>query len=131
VKQISDKVCEEMAPGGDGHVRFSVGALAALQETTESSLVFMFEMSNQLAIHARRVTVMPRDVQLFREFVDALQPENYLSGKRELKQSLVEERRKQTATVLVSDRDQRRFKRTQELARRQRGSGTHRQPMHA
>ena len=117
-----------MAPGGDGHVRFSVGALAALQETTESSLVFMFEMSNRLAIHARRITVMPQDLQLFREFVDALQPENYLSSKRELKDSLVEERRNTSATIRVSDREQRRFKRTQALAKRQRARGIHCQP---
>jgi hypothetical protein len=120
-----------MAPGGEGHVRFSVGALAALQETTESSLVFMFEMSNRLAIHAKRVTVMQRDVQLFHEFVDALQPENYLSNKREFKDSLAQERRNAAATIRVSDREQRRFKRMQELARRQRASGTHCRPSQA
>jgi hypothetical protein len=117
-----------MAPGGDGHVRFSVGALAALQEMTESSLVFMFEMSNRLAIHAKRVTLMPQDVQLFCEFVDALQPENYLSSKREFKDSLAEKRRNTAATICVSDREQRRFKRTQELVRRQRA---HRRPSQA
>jgi hypothetical protein len=120
-----------MAPGSGGHVRFSVGALAVLQETTPSSLVFMFEMSNRLAMHARRVTVMPRDVQLFREFIDALQPENYLSSKRKLTESLVEERRKKAASIRVSDREERRFKRTQELGRRQRGSGRHSQSMHS
>jgi hypothetical protein len=50
----------------------------------ESSLVFMFEMSNRLGIHAKRVTVTPRDIDLFREFVDALQPENYLSTRRQI-----------------------------------------------
>ena len=120
-----------MAPGGDGHVRFSVGALAALQETTESSLVFMFEMSNRLAIHARRITVMPQDLQLFREFVDALQPENYLSSKRELKDSLAEERWNTAATIPVSDREERWFKRTQGLVRRQRASGIHSWPPQA
>jgi histone H3/H4 len=131
VKQISDQVCDEMAPGGGGHVRFSVGALAALQETTESSLVFMFEMSNRLAMHARRVTVMPRDVHLFREFVDALQPENYLSNRRKLKESLAEERRKKAASIRVSDREQRRFKRIQEMVRRQRRVGPQKSSMHA
>lgn len=131
MKEISDRVCAEMNPVGVGTARFSVGALAALQEMTESSLVFMFEMSNRLAIHARRVTVMPRDMHLFREFVDALQPENYLSSKREFKDSVAEERRQQVETIRVSDREQRRFKRMQELARRQRARGTPHQPSEA
>ena len=77
--------------------------MAALQETTPSSLVFMFEMSNQVAIHAKRVTVMQRDVQLFREFVYALQPKNYLSSKHELEDSLAKERRNTAATICASD----------------------------
>ena len=109
-------------PSGNG-VRFSVGALAALQETTEASLVFMFEMSNRLAVHAKRVTVMPKDVQLFREFVDALQPENYLSTKRKIKDALAEQRRKQGEVIRIATREEKRFQRMRALAKRQRARG--------
>jgi Core histone H2A/H2B/H3/H4 len=95
-------------PSGNG-VRFSVEALAALQETTEASLVFMFEMSNRLAVHAKRVTVMPKDVQLFREFVDALQPENHLSTKREIRDTLVEQQRKEGKVIQIATREERHF----------------------
>ena len=39
-------------------------ALAALQEATEKFLVGLFEDVNLLAAHAKRVTVMPRDIRL-------------------------------------------------------------------
>jgi histone H3/H4 len=90
VKELSDKVWREIS--FQTGLRFSVGALGALQEATEASLVFMFEMSNRLAIHAKRVTVMPKDVYLFREFVDALQPDNYLGTRRECSDALAAER---------------------------------------
>jgi histone H3/H4 len=35
----------------------------------------MLEMSNRLVGHTKRVTIMPKDVRLCWEFVDALQPE--------------------------------------------------------
>ena len=45
-------------------VRFQSTALAALQEATENIIVGLFEDMNLLAIHARRVTVIPRDIRL-------------------------------------------------------------------
>ncbi len=41
-------------------------ALLALQESAEAHLVGLFEDSNLCAIHAKRVTIMPRDMQLAR-----------------------------------------------------------------
>ena len=38
----------------------------ALQEAAESYLVGLFEDTNLAAIHARRVTIMPKDIQLAR-----------------------------------------------------------------
>jgi histone H3-like centromeric protein A len=35
-----------------------------LQEATEAHLVGIFEDTNLCAIHAKRVTIMPRDMQL-------------------------------------------------------------------
>lgn len=47
-------------------VRFQSSAIEALQEATESYLVSLFEDVNLCAIHARRVTIMPKDMQLAR-----------------------------------------------------------------
>ena len=49
-----------------GKVRFQSAAIMALQEATEAYLVGLFEVSNLCAIHARRVTIMPKDIQLAR-----------------------------------------------------------------
>ena len=45
-------------------VRFQSTAIAALQEAAENFIVGLFEDVNLLAVHAKRVTVMPRDVRL-------------------------------------------------------------------
>ena len=41
-------------------------AILALQEASESYLISMFEDANLCAIHAKRVTLMPKDIQLAR-----------------------------------------------------------------
>jgi histone H3 len=45
-------------------LRFQASAMAALQESLEAYLVGMMENSNLSAIHAKRVTVMPKDIEL-------------------------------------------------------------------
>ena len=47
-------------------MRFQAAALDALQEACEAYLVGLFEDTNLCAIHAKRVTVMPKDIQLAR-----------------------------------------------------------------
>ncbi|XP_041667352.1 histone H3-like centromeric protein A [Cheilinus undulatus] len=47
-------------------LRWNVYAMAALQEATEAFLVMLFSDSNLCAIHAKRVTLFPRDIQLAR-----------------------------------------------------------------
>lgn len=47
-------------------LRFKSEALAALQEAAETYLVGLFEDTNLCAIHAKRVTIMPKDMQLAR-----------------------------------------------------------------
>jgi len=47
-------------------IRFQSTALLALQEAAEAYLVGLFEDTNLCAIHAKRVTIMPRDMQLAR-----------------------------------------------------------------
>ena len=45
-------------------VRFQSNAITALQEAAVNFIVSLFEDVNLLAVHAKRVTVMPRDVRL-------------------------------------------------------------------
>ena len=47
-------------------LRFQSAVLLCLQEATEAYLVSLLEDSNLCAIHARRVTIMPKDIQLAR-----------------------------------------------------------------
>ena len=49
-----------------GKVRFQSAAVMALQEAAEPYLVGLFEDTNLCAIHAKRVTIMPKDIQLAR-----------------------------------------------------------------
>ena len=47
-------------------LRFQGTAILALQEAAEAYLVGLFEDTNLCAIHAKRVTIMPKDIQLAR-----------------------------------------------------------------
>jgi len=47
-------------------LRIQSTACMALQEASEAYIVGLFEDSNLCAIHAKRVTIMPRDIQLAR-----------------------------------------------------------------
>ena len=47
-------------------VRFQSTAIMALQEAAEAYLVGLFKDTNLCAIHAKRVTIMPKDIQLAR-----------------------------------------------------------------
>jgi len=48
-------------------LRFQSSAVAALKEASEVYLVGLFEDTNFSAIHAKRVTIMPKDIQLARQ----------------------------------------------------------------
>ena len=47
-------------------IRFQSGAIIALQEASEAYLVGLLEDTNLCTIHAKRVTIMPKDIQLAR-----------------------------------------------------------------
>jgi histone H3 len=47
-------------------LRFQSLAVAALQEASEGFLICIFEDTYFCAIHAKRVTIMPKDIQLAR-----------------------------------------------------------------
>ena len=56
----------EIAQDFKTDLRFQSSAVAALQEASEAYLVGLFEDTNLCAIHAKRVTIMPKDMQLAR-----------------------------------------------------------------
>ena len=60
------KVVKEIASEFKSSLRFQSQAVLALQEITEAYLVGLFEDTNLCAIHAKRVTIMPKDMQLAR-----------------------------------------------------------------
>ena len=47
-------------------LRFQGSAMLALQEATEAYIVGLMEDTNICAIHSKRVTIMPKDIQLAR-----------------------------------------------------------------
>lgn len=46
--------------------RFTSDAIMALQEATEAMIVSVLEDANLAAIHAKRVSIYPKDIQLVR-----------------------------------------------------------------
>jgi len=57
VREIANNLTEEP-------YRWTAEALLALQESMEDFMVHLFEDCNLCAIHAKRVTIMPKDLQL-------------------------------------------------------------------
>ena len=66
IKEISQeyRICPEGPGTLSVQVQFQSTALAVLQKATENFLVGLFEDVNLLAVHAKRVTVMPCDIRL-------------------------------------------------------------------
>jgi histone H3 len=60
------RLVRELAQDFKNDLRFAGSALAALQEASESFLVHLFENTNLACIHAKRVTITPKDMQLAR-----------------------------------------------------------------
>jgi hypothetical protein len=56
----------EIAQDFKNDLHFQGSAILALQEAAEAYLVGLFEDTNLCAIHAKRVTIMPKDIQLAR-----------------------------------------------------------------
>ena len=56
----------EIAQDMQSDLRFQSTAFLALQEASEAYLVALFEDVNLCAIHAKRATIMPKDIQLAR-----------------------------------------------------------------
>lgn len=60
------RLVREIAQNFSSDLRFQSSALVALQEASEAYLVSLFEDTNLCAIHAKRITIQPKDMQLAR-----------------------------------------------------------------
>ena len=56
----------EIAQDFKTDLRFQANAVLALQEASEAYLVSLMEDTNLCTIHAKRVTIQPKDIQLAR-----------------------------------------------------------------
>ena len=65
-RQPFQRLVREVASDFKSDLRFQASAVAALQEAAEAHMVGIFEDTNLCAVHAKRVTIMPRDLQLAR-----------------------------------------------------------------
>lgn len=63
-KQVRE-IALTLRPAGEDY-RWQSQAIQALQEASEAFLVHLFEDTNLCAIHAKRVTIMQKDIQLAR-----------------------------------------------------------------
>merc|ERR1712091_137545 len=60
------RLVREIASEFKNDLRFQSSAVLALREAAEAYMVGLFEDTNLCAIHAKRVTIMPKDMQLAR-----------------------------------------------------------------
>ncbi|XP_065193786.1 uncharacterized protein LOC135824979 [Sycon ciliatum] len=60
------RLVREIAHDFKTDLRFQSAAICAIQEACEAYLVGLFEDTNLCAIHAKRVTIMPKDMKLAR-----------------------------------------------------------------
>ena len=60
------RLVKEIAQHVKVDLRFQGSAVLALQEASEAYLVGVFQDTNLCAIHAKRTTIMPKDMQLAR-----------------------------------------------------------------
>ncbi|XP_029086268.1 histone H3-like isoform X1 [Monodon monoceros] len=74
------RLVREIAQDFKTDLRFQSSAVMALQEASEAYLVGLFEDTNLCAIHAKRVTIMPKDIQLARRIRGERMGENSLRG---------------------------------------------------
>ncbi|KAK2703350.1 hypothetical protein QYM36_018143 [Artemia franciscana] len=63
---IQARLVREIAQDFKTDLRFQSSAVMALQEASEAYLVGLFEDTDLCAIHAKRVTIMPKGIQLAR-----------------------------------------------------------------
>ena len=63
-KHPFQRLVKEIARSFRDDIRFQSAAIGALQESAEAYLTNLFDDANTCAIHAKRITITPRDMQL-------------------------------------------------------------------
>jgi histone H3 len=76
------RLVREIVESMDMDYHFQSMALLALQEASEAYLVSLFEDTNLCALHAKRVMIMPKDIQLARRMRGELQLGRRICGER-------------------------------------------------
>ena len=83
--RVVREIARDVATGGHEH-HFESDALVALQMATEHIMIMIFELTydihhssiidyrNKLAIHAKHVTIQPKDMSLLRELWHSIDP---------------------------------------------------------
>ena len=66
LKDPFSRIVREIAQDFKKDLRFQSNAVLALQESSEAYLTGLFEDANSFAIHAKRVTIMKKDMDLVR-----------------------------------------------------------------
>jgi histone H3/H4 len=71
ISRVIRQICQESLgrkPGED--LRWTSAAIAAVHTAAEDYMTKIFESTNRLALHAKRVTINEKDMQLARELRD-------------------------------------------------------------
>lgn len=67
IQRLIREICREVIPPNKaGEFKWQSAALGAIHEASEAYLIGLFEDTNLCAVHAKRVTIMPRDIHLAR-----------------------------------------------------------------
>ncbi len=69
-QRVVREIAQKMFPNKD--LRFHCLAVLALHDASEAYMVGMFEDTNLAALHAKRVTIMPKDILLARRLRDEI-----------------------------------------------------------
>jgi histone H3 len=65
-QRLTREVTQFLSDRTSSDLRFQGSALAALQEAAEAQLIGLLEDTNLVTLHTKRVTIMPKDMQLVR-----------------------------------------------------------------
>lgn len=65
-KFLFQRLVHEIAAQYKDDLRFQTSAILALQEAAQAHLVGLFEETNLAAIHGKRITITPKDIELAR-----------------------------------------------------------------
>jgi len=63
------RVIREITQDYKCDMRYQASAISALHEAAETHLITMFEHAQLLAVHAKRITINPKDIQLSRRIL--------------------------------------------------------------